>query len=157
MCSSDLTAAAFTCDELHTLRQKLAVGSRRLDLWVVVYSHQLSEAVVPYLELCDVVTYWTWRAEDLTILEGSFAEFDNLLPAKRKVLGCYMWDFGAARPLPLESMKQQCELGRAWLLAGRIEGMIFLASPICDLELEAVEWTRQWIDQVGDELLGAES
>lgn len=31
--------------------------------------------------------------------------------------------------------------------------MIFLASPICDLEFEAVEWTRQWIDRMGEEPL----
>jgi len=31
--------------------------------------------------------------------------------------------------------------------------MIFLASCICDLDLEAVEWTRAWIDQVGNEQL----
>ena len=38
-----------------------------------------------------------------------------------------------------------------WLRQGRIEGMIFLASCICDLELEAVEWTRRWIAEVGGE------
>jgi hypothetical protein len=145
------TVAAFTFDELRALRQQLAIGTRQLDLWVVVYTHQLTESVVPYLNFCDVVSFWTWRAEDLANLESGFAKLEKLLPTKRKVLGCYMWDFGAARPMPLDCMKQQCELGRAWLQAGRIDGMIFLASPICDLELEAVEWTRQWIAEVGDE------
>jgi hypothetical protein len=46
-------------------------------------------------------------------------------------------------------MKKQCDLGLRWLMEGRIEGMIFLASPICDLELETVEWTRQWIARNG--------
>ena len=31
--------------------------------------------------------------------------------------------------------------------------MIFLASCICDLNLEAVEWTREWIASVADEEL----
>jgi hypothetical protein len=47
-------------------------------------------------------------------------------------------------------MQQQCQLGLEWLRTGRIEGMIFLASCICDLNLEAVEWTRKWIREVGD-------
>jgi len=144
-------APAFTSDQLGDLRQHLTGIGRRLDLWVVIYTHQLCETVVPYLELCDLLTFWTWRAEDLTNLESNFATFDRLLPGRRKVLGCYMWDFGANRPMPVKAMEQQCELGRAWLHAGRIEGLIFLASPICDLELEAVEWTRRWIADVGDE------
>lgn len=147
------TAAAFTFDQLRALRQQLEIGRRRLDLWVVIYTHQLTEAVVPYLELCDVVTLWTWQADGLANLESNFAKLEELLPGKRKVLGCYLWDFGTARAMSLDSMKQQCELGLAWLRAGRIEGMIFLASPICDLELEAVEWTRQWIAEVGDEAI----
>ena len=51
--------------------------------------------------------------------------------------------------MPLDLMRHQCELGLRWLRQGRIEGMIFLASCLCDLELEAVEWTRNWIAQVG--------
>jgi hypothetical protein len=39
--------------------------------------------------------------------------------------------------------------GLQWLQEGRIEGMIFLASCICDLGLETVEWSRQWIQKVG--------
>ena len=31
--------------------------------------------------------------------------------------------------------------------------MIFLASNICDQELDAVEWTRKWIESVGDDPL----
>jgi hypothetical protein len=29
--------------------------------------------------------------------------------------------------------------------------MVFLATPNVDVGLEAVDWTRQWIAQVGDE------
>ena len=38
-----------------------------------------------------------------------------------------------------------------WLRQGRIEGMIFLAAGLCDLNLEAVNWSRSWIAQVGDQ------
>jgi hypothetical protein len=55
--------------------------------------------------------------------------------------------------MAVEMMRHQCELGLRWLREGQIEGMIFLASCICDLELEAVEWTRSWIARVGAEPL----
>ena len=33
-------------------------------------------------------------------------------------------------------------------------GMRFVANTVCELDLEAVEWTRKWIAEVGDEPLG---
>ena len=71
----------------------------------------------------------------------------------RKVLGCYMWDYGGLQPMPLELMEYQCNLGLKWLKEGRIDGMIFLASCICDLGIDAVEWTRKWIANVRDQAL----
>ena len=32
--------------------------------------------------------------------------------------------------------------------------MIFLANTVMDVGLESVEWTRQWIQEVGQEPLG---
>ena len=61
-----------------------------------------------------------------------------------------MYDFYEKKPIPLDLMQQQTELGYQWLREGRIQGMIFLGSPICDLDLEAVQWTRRWIARVGD-------
>jgi hypothetical protein len=52
-------------------------------------------------------------------------------------------------------MAHQCGLGLKWLREGAIEGIVFLASCICDLGLEAVEWTRQWVREVGPQVLCA--
>jgi hypothetical protein len=46
--------------------------------------------------------------------------------------------------MPLDRMQMQLDLGLRWLKEKRIEGMIFLASNICDIELKAVELSRQW-------------
>jgi hypothetical protein len=136
-------------DELRQVRRELAAGGRRLDLWVVLYDHQLSLPVGDHLGQCDKVSFWTWKAADLDGLEANLARVEQLAPAAGKVLGCYMWDYGQGQPMPLSRMKHQCELGLQWLKEGRIEGMIFLATCICDLELEAVEWTRRWVERVG--------
>ena len=47
--------------------------------------------------------------------------------------------------MPVEAMRHQCEAGHRVFTQGRIDGMIFLASCICDLGIETVEWTRKWI------------
>ena len=98
--------------------------------------------------------FWTWRAAELPGLEANFRRLKQLLPGKRVLLGCYMWNFGEPNgPMPLAQLARQCDLGLRWLQAGEIEGLIFLGTNICDLDLEAVEWTRRWIATHGDKPL----
>jgi hypothetical protein len=145
--------AALPADKLRELRSHLTVVGRRLRLWAVLYDHQLERPLAPYLEFLDLVSLWTWDSDKLKRLEANLERLEKVAPGCGRVLGCYMWDYGRKRPMPLDLMRHQCELGLDWLRQGRIEGLIFLASCVCDLELEAVEWTRSWIAQVGDRQL----
>jgi hypothetical protein len=135
--------------ELQAVRERLRLPERTLDLWVVLYSHMLDLPVQEHLDLCDKVTFWTWKAEALRDLGFSFDRLEKLAPRQGKLLGCYMWDYGARQPMPLQLMKRQCEFALDLLRQRRIEGIIFLASCICDLGLDTVEWTRGWISEVG--------
>jgi hypothetical protein len=135
--------------KLSELRDQLTVGGRRLCLWAVLYEHQLERPLGPYLELLDRVSFWTWDSEKLQGLEDNLGRLEQVAPRCGRVLGCYLWDYGKKRPMPLDLMQHQCGQGLDWLRQGRIEGMIFLASCLCDFELEAVEWARHWIAQVG--------
>jgi len=148
--------AALSVEQLQQLRKRLSVNARKLDLGVVVYTHQLDKRIVPHLKHCDIVSLWTWRAAELANLENNFARLKKLVHGKRILLGLYMWDFGTNKPMPVDLMKKQCELALKWLRQGRIEGMIFLATNICDLDLETVNWTRRWIVKVGDRPLKAQ-
>jgi len=143
--------AALTVDDIERLRKRLVLKDRKLDLGVTLYTYQLGERVVPHLKHVDVVSLWTWEAQDLEHLEDNFARFQALVPGKRVLLGIYMWDFGTNKPIPLDLMKKQCDLALKWLREGKIEGMIFLATNICDMDIEAVDWARDWIADVGDE------
>ncbi len=137
--------ARWSVGDLAGFRQRLHAGPRPLDLWVVLYTHQLNLPVREHLRECDIATLWTWKATDLVNLEESFARFEDASLGVRKVLGCYMWDYGTRQPMPLGLFQHQYRLGVEWLRQGRIEGMIFLASCICDLELDTVEWLRREI------------
>jgi hypothetical protein len=140
--------AALPAHKLQELRRQLIVGGRRLRLWAVLYEHQLERQLAPYLELLDLVSFWTWDSEKLKGLEANLERLEKVAPRCGRVLGCYLWDYGKKGPMPLPLMQHQCEVGLQWLRQGRIGGMIFLASCLCDLELAAVEWARNWIAQV---------
>jgi hypothetical protein len=137
-------------EELRGFHDRLHAGASPLDLWVVLYQHDLARPVAPYLAECDVITLWTWEPAELDNLAQTLAHLEALAPTKRMVLGCYLWDYHAETEIPLARMQRQCERGLEWLEAGRIGGLIFLASCICDLGLTTVDWTRQWIAQVGE-------
>jgi len=137
--------------QLRELRSQLTVDSVKRDLYVVLYQHQLDLPIQSHLDYCDKITFWTWKSGDLDTLERRLDRLEHVAPKQGKLLGCYLWDYGNRAPMPLDLMKKQCTLGREWLREGRIEGMIFLASNVCDIELETVEFTREWIAAVGDE------
>jgi hypothetical protein len=146
-------SGALTPEQLKELRKHMAIDGRKLDLYVVMYQHLLHLDVREHLQFIDKITFWTWKSEDLNQLERNFERLEQVAPEHGKLVGCYMWDFGNRGPMPVELMKRQCQLGLNWLRQGRLEGMVFLANSVCDLELEAVEWTRQWIAEVGDQAL----
>ncbi|MCD6408069.1 hypothetical protein J7L87_03355 [bacterium] len=134
---------SFNPGEISEIREFLHRNG--MELWTVIYEHQLGLSVEDYLKEFDVITYWTWFGNRLEDLEKSFERFLKKVGDKRKMLGCYMWDYGNKKPLPLNLMKKQCNLGLKWLSENKIEGMIFLASCVVDLKLETVEWARKWI------------
>lgn len=150
---ADGKLGSLSVDQLRDVRSQLAATGRPLELWVVLYAHQLGFPVGEHLDQCDTLTFWSWKADELVDLERNFGRAEKVSPRTRKLLGCYMWDYGQNRPMPVALMQRQCEVGLDWLRSGRIEGMIFLANCICDLEIEAVEWTRRWIEKVSEQTL----
>lgn len=147
--------ANLTVADVRNLKKELDARKRRLDLSLVLYSNQLHPAIARHIHYVDVVSFWTWKATDLVNLENNFAKFRKIIPEKRTLLGIYMWDFGNSRPITIELMKHQCRLALKWFEEGKIEGMIFHCTPLCDMKLEAVEWAKSWIGEHGDCKAGA--
>ena len=121
-----------------------------LELWAIVYTQQLDMPLGDYIDVCDRISMWTWRAEEIAKLDENFRKLEKTAAGIPKYLGCYLWDYGDRKPMPVSAMKQQCEKGLEWLKQGRLDGIVFLASCICDLDLESVEWTKKWIASIGD-------
>jgi hypothetical protein len=103
-----------------------------------------------YWDLIDVLTLWTGGSEDLVNLEANMKKAEAAAPKARKMLGCYVVDYGRKQGIPLPLMKLQCETGLRWLREGRIEGIILLGNTTMDMGFESVEWAREWIQKVGD-------
>lgn len=146
-----------TVAQLQELQQRLKGGTKKLDLWVCAYSTDFDLPVRGHLAQCDVISFWVWKGADMPELPSILAKLEKLAPQARKVLGCYMYDYGASRPMSISSMKFQCELALEWIQAGRLYGMIFEGSNVCDFGFDSVEWSREWIRKVGNQKLVVKS
>ena len=59
-----------TTKQLAEMRTLLGNESNPLDMWVVVYDYNLERYLVEeQLEYFDVINFWTWEANNLTLLE----------------------------------------------------------------------------------------
>jgi len=92
-------ATALSLNELRELRGHLASDGRRLNLWAVLYEHQMNAKLAPFLELLDVVSLWSWEVEKLLDIRARLGQLEALDLSCKKVIGCYMWDYGGKRPL----------------------------------------------------------
>lgn len=153
-------------EELKAARQQMRAVGRPMEIWVTLYTHEICpprkttspgfRGCVPpladFLALFDVLTLWTWNADELPALEENLAALEAIAPKGRRIaLGMYLWDFPNRRPVPLELMKHQCELGLKWLKEKRIQELIFLANTVLDVGLPSAEFSRKWIAEVGSQ------
>jgi len=148
--------------ELKAAREKLKSVGRPMDIWVTLYSHEVNSRhpshlacdppLANFLDLFDVLTLWTWNANELPQLETSLAALEQIAPKGRRIaLGMYLWDYPNSRPVPLELMQHQCELGLKWLKEKRVQELIVLANTVLDVGLPSAEFARNWIKKVSSQ------
>ncbi len=143
--------ASLSMEEMERLRAETLAYRRRLDLAMVLYTHQLCPAIKPLVRFADVVSLWIWDGADVARIEANFRKYRSLVPDKRTLLGIYMWDFGGARELDERFMTKQLDHALALYKEGQIEGMIFHCTPLCNKGLAAVDQARDWIARHGGE------
>lgn len=155
-------------DDLRQAREQMKVVGRPMDVWVTLYTHEINPGrktaspafrgcdppLERFLNLFDVLTLWTWNSEELPFLEENLAALEKIAPQNARIaLGLYIWDFHNHKPVPLELMEHQCELGLKWLRSRRIQEMVFLANSVLDVGLPSAEFSRQWIAKVAAQKL----
>lgn len=142
--------AHFTPEKLVAVKEKLARDAgRELDMWVVCYENKLDtiKNIADYLNVFDVVSYWTWKGCELTRAEQNMRRIREMAPSTRIMAGCYMWNYGERCPLTLEQMKYQTDLYLRLMKEGLIDGIIVCSNCIADLGIECVEYMRNWIQE----------
>jgi len=143
--------AALSLGEMNRLHEETLAYRRRLDLAIVLYTHQLCPAIKPVIRYADVVSLWIWSGADIQKIEDNFKKYRSLVPDKPTLLGIYMWDFGGKKALDQAFMVKQLDYAYKLYKEGQIEGLIFHCTPLCNKGLAAVDYAREWIARHGHE------
>ncbi|MBQ7794155.1 MAG: hypothetical protein IJ366_06505, partial [Clostridia bacterium] len=57
----------------------------KLDLWCVLYEHQVDTDVQAWIDECDVISFWTWCSENLNKLEENIAKVEKMAGKGQKI------------------------------------------------------------------------
>ncbi len=145
--------ARYSCSFVHDMRERLHTAlSRPLDLWVVWYKRGLEFPIDDYLREFDGITYWNMDTPaQRDSLRDDLDRMVERTPRKRRMTGCYIWNYGAGKPLSPEELEFECETYRDYIRQGKSEGIIFCSNTCADIGGPAVDFLRKWIKEVGEE------
>ena len=144
-------------NELRLFRERLKSLGRPMDIWVTLYRHELlpkhplqrlqsaAGQSARYVRRTYPVDF-ALPGTAPTRRESGGAQSGT--PTRLIALGMYIWDYWASKPVPLELMRHQCELGLKWLKEQRIQEIIFLGNNVLDVGIPCAEFVRDWIAKV---------
>ena len=132
-------------------------GIKRLDTWLVLYTmnfgtdEEADKKMIPYLEQFDGIILWCWEEKDYLQIPEKFALLQKMLPGKRFMVGCYLWNFGESKPSTGPAVKWMLDFYYGKLKSGEIEGVVMHTNTMADLDLESYDVACAWMDEHGDE------
>ena len=130
---------------------------RRLDSWMVLYTFQFGldekedAEFQPYMDEFDGVIMWTWKESDVPLIPEKFEIFKKQTPNTRRMVGCYLYNFGEEKQATGVAVKWQLDFYRELLKKGEIEGVVLHTNTMADLDYEAYDVACEWMEQHGDE------
>lgn len=130
---------------------------RPLDMWMVLYtaefgySEEEDKEFRKYIEPFDGVIMWTWAEKDQDQTPKKFEQFKQLTEGKRKMLGCYLYNFGESKQASGKAVKAHLDWCLEKLRSGEAEGIVLHTNTMADLDYEAYDVALEWMNEHGDE------
>lgn len=132
--------------ELEEARAKVHAAGMKIAAVMYADIEGLRESDLLSAKLCDVIALWFWKPASVDTMEAKVREAKRFLSGQRMMLGLYMWDFGRAfGPVPGEKMKAQLAVAGRLLREGIVEGLIFHPTMSADMDVPAVNVSKEWI------------
>jgi hypothetical protein len=132
-------------DQLAKAHRQLKARDPRLNLYAVVYTMHFDKDFKPFLPYIDVVSLWVWRSKDLADLDRHLERCRKIFPGKPIVLGLYMYEWAANRPMPMDLLQMEFRKARDYARQGLISGYQVLSSyRVEELKSPQALWVRDF-------------
>jgi len=145
-------------ENLWKVRERLHNNEvRPLDMWMVLYTKEFGldkeqdKEFQQYIDPFDGIIMWTWQEKDVPLIPGKFEIFKQMTPGKRRMFGCYLYNFGERKQATGAAVKWQLDWYRERILAGEAEGVVLHTNTMADLDYEAYDACLEWMALHGDE------
>ena len=144
---------AITPEETKAIYEALKSENPALKLYLVRYTWQDQNEMVPFLPYFDVINLWVWVPDEKVWRETIGPEIDRIAALTKKpiVLGLFLHDYGkSGKAMPMNFLEMQCVKAVELLKTGKIEGIIFLQSGWFDQEdhRPQIQWLKQYLEWV---------
>lgn len=141
---------AFSINKAELLENKKKLNENGIEMWMVYYESNLNVDISDYLDLFDGISFWFWNQpteeEYLTTME----KFIEKTPNKKRLLGCYLYDFGRETACNADRVEAELEHGKEFVKNGILEGLILHTNAVGNMGFEAYERCAEWMKKNGD-------
>lgn len=139
-------------EELRTARDRVHAAGLKMAAVMYADVEGLRESDLASCELIDTIALWFWKPASFDTMEAQVRKAKDFLPkGKPLMLGLYMWDFGGAfGPVSGAKMKAQLAVAKRLLEEGTVEGLIFHPTMSADMDVPAVNLSKEWIRKLGE-------
>lgn len=138
--------AGYTFADCVSIRDTLKADNPELKLYTTTYTHEVAAGRWgEYAPLVDGVFLWVWQSEDLVHLDECVRQCRDVVGDKPIILGCYLRDYPAEKPVPMDRLRYQWERIPGYLEEGLVDGFCILGAYLIDHQPEQAEWVRDFI------------
>ena len=148
----------FPPENLWRVRERMHENEvRPMDMWMVLYTHEIGldaakdTDFLTYIAPFDGVILWTWKEKDVCLIPEKYEVFRRMTEGKRRMFGCYLYNFGERCQATPEKVRWQLDWYREKLYAGEAEGVVLHTNTMCDLDYPAYDAACEWMERHGDE------
>ena len=135
-------------EELLSLKSKLNAAG--MELWVVIYERNIHMDIAEFLPCFDGFSFWFWRQPTPEEYHKTLKIFFDKTPDKKRLLGCYLYDFGREKPCDPQLLKKELENDAILMKNGDIEGIILHTNAVSGFGFEGYDLAAKWMEENGD-------
>jgi hypothetical protein len=144
---------AITPEETKVIYEALKSENPALKLYLVRYTWQDQNEMIPFLPYFDVINLWVWKAEEEPWQTTLEPEIDHIkeITGKPVLLGLFVHDYGkTGKPVPMKILEMQFQRATDLVRKKKIEGFVILQNGWFDHETHRpqIQWIKQYLDWV---------